>query len=291
MLTDWILAFEKPTDKSFVDNRDIGRRRRIVFIEGAAHDHFGVDGFKESRHRSHIACACVFFGTGLGPALDANSVVPAIARHRRVQRRRRHSHSGDLSQCIIDLPKLLRHLLGLVSAEGRIDPRNETSLRVEAEILMLEIAQALRQQRRGRQQYQRHRCLRDHQRLLRPRAATAHRTIRTAQRFHWIGMRSHPRRRCSEDNSRQESRCPARTAVRARMASGLREHNYSARQSGRPDTKSAAFRHRLHQFPKHRRSPPAARSQPAPCAPAEAAKRPVRHEPRSVPGFSIRAPA
>ena len=68
---------------------------------------------------------------------------------------------------------------------------------------MFQVSQALAQESSRGQQHQRHRDLRDHQRLLCPGAPCANRTARAPQRIRRVGMRGHPRRSDSKNDSGQ----------------------------------------------------------------------------------------
>src|SRR5580658_6721609 len=135
----WILSGPKclPSGFSFLKNRlakaslITGYRAgggRVVLRKGTAHGHLRADGFEEARHHARPAGARVFLGRGLGSAGDANAVVPAITRHRRIEHRRRHAHTRNLPQAIIDLPELLLHLFGLVIAQRGVDPHQIAAL-------------------------------------------------------------------------------------------------------------------------------------------------------------------
>jgi hypothetical protein len=159
MLSDRVLVFEKTSDECLVEYGDIQGVQGVVFAERPAGNDFGADGLKELRRHARPARARVFLASGLRPALDANSLVPAIAACRRVKHRGRHPHFGDLREPIVDLAEQLRHLLGLLRAQRWIDPCDITGPGLEAEILMLRVSQALRQQCGRREQHQRHRRL------------------------------------------------------------------------------------------------------------------------------------
>src|SRR5438132_9689394 len=91
----------------------------------------------------HKPGARVFFSAWLRPAFDANTVVPTVTRHWRIERRRRHSHTGNLEKAVVDLPEHWLHLLQFVIAQHRIDPGDITVLRFESEVLMFQVSQAL----------------------------------------------------------------------------------------------------------------------------------------------------
>src|SRR6202034_2371954 len=102
------------------------------------------------------------------------------------------SHTGNLTETVVNPAEQLLHLFGLERAECGIDRQEITALGLEAEVLVFEIAQALRQQRSGREQYQRHCRLYDDQGFLRPRTIASDGTVRSAQGFNRVGVWSDP---------------------------------------------------------------------------------------------------
>jgi hypothetical protein len=93
------------------------------------------------------------------------------------------------------------HLLGLEVAQGWIDPGDETVFVLEAEVLMLEIAQALGEQRGRGEQHERHGGLADDERLLHPGAAASDGAVGAAQGFGGICVGGHPCRSYAEEDA------------------------------------------------------------------------------------------
>ena len=116
VLPNRVLVFEKVPDECLVDYSDVQRVCCVVLIKRPAQHNLGADGLEESGHHARPACARVFLGRGLGPALDANSLIPAIAAHRRIQHGGRRPHSGNLFQAVVNPAEELLHLFGLESA-------------------------------------------------------------------------------------------------------------------------------------------------------------------------------
>ncbi len=199
MLSDRVLAFEELPGKGLVDHGHLACCRGVLLRNGPAQDDFCAQGLEESWHHSRPSRARVFLGPRLRSALDANAVVPAISRHGRIECRRHHPHAGNPKQAIVNLPEQGLQLLRLVVAEHGINRGDVPAFGLESEILVLQIAQALAEQRRRGEQYQGHCGLPDDQRLLRPGAPSAHRTIGPTQRLDRVGMRGHPRR-CDAKN-------------------------------------------------------------------------------------------
>ena len=154
MLPDRVLVLEKLLRKRFIDHRYFSRRRRVLLRNGPARYDFGTQSFEESRHHADESRSCIVLGSGLRPTFDANAVVPAIAGHRRIERRRHHAHAGNLLQAIVDLPEQRFHLLRLVISQSGIHPRDIPALRLESKFLVLQVPQALAEKRRCGEQYQ-----------------------------------------------------------------------------------------------------------------------------------------
>src|ERR1700760_4115889 len=151
MLADWILIFKESLRKRLIDHGYLPRRRGVLVCNRSAQHDFCPYGLEESRHDSHKSCARVLLCSGLCSALDTNAVVPAITRHRRIKCRGYHPHTGNLPQAIIDFTEHWFHLLRLVVSQHRIDPCDIPALRLESEILMLQVSQAVSQQSSRRQ--------------------------------------------------------------------------------------------------------------------------------------------
>src|SRR5690348_11534176 len=121
--------------------------------------------------------------------------------HGRLKYRTNATHAGDSAKAVFDFAEERYELLLLVAGILRIDRSQITAAGLESEVLVLPIAQALAEHRSCAQQYQRHSRLPDHQRLLRPLAIASNGAIDSAQRFDWLGARSHPGRCNAEDDS------------------------------------------------------------------------------------------
>ena len=154
VLPDRVLVFEESLCESFVDDGDLARGRGVVLGDGPAKHHFRAQGFEEARHHARPTGACIFLGARLRPARDANAVVPTIASHGRVERGSHHPHAGNLAQAIVNLPEQRLHLFRLVGAQHGIDPGDIAALGLKAEILVLQVAQALAQKSRRGQQHE-----------------------------------------------------------------------------------------------------------------------------------------
>src|SRR5271170_338212 len=124
MLPDRVLAFEEPLGKGLVDHRYLARRVSVLFSNRSAQHHLCANGFEEPRHHSRKSGTRIFLGPWLRPAFYANTIVPAIARHRRIERGGYHAHTGNLAQAIVNLPEHWLQSLRLVVAQHGIDRRD-----------------------------------------------------------------------------------------------------------------------------------------------------------------------
>ncbi len=134
--------------KAWLIDRYLACGRGVVLRNRPAQNDPGPYGFEEPRHHARERRAGVFLGPGLRPALHANPVVPAIARHGRVERRSHHAYPGNLQQAVVNLPEQRLQLLRLIVAQHGVDPCDVAVLGFESEILVLQIAQAPAEQRR-----------------------------------------------------------------------------------------------------------------------------------------------
>src|SRR3954463_9392293 len=97
-------------------------RGRVFVRDGpAAHD-LCTYRLEEPGHYAGPGRTGVFLRRRLRPSLHANALVPAVTRHRRIERRGGHTHTGSAAQAIVNLPEERLHLLRLVIAEHWIDP-------------------------------------------------------------------------------------------------------------------------------------------------------------------------
>src|ERR1700722_3873583 len=80
----------------------------------------------------------------------------------------------------------------------------EAAVRIEAEVLMFELAEAAREQACACKQHDGQRGLHDDENLLRQRGAVMCAAVGSAQGFGWIGVRGEPCRSCSEEDSGDE---------------------------------------------------------------------------------------
>ena len=155
-------------------------------------------------------------------------------------------------------------------------PRRHWFSCMYSEILVLQVSQALAQQRGRGQQYQRHRHLRDHQRLLHPGSPGADRTGGCPQSVRRVGMRSHPSGCQTEDYSRQHRRAQRKQQDRPGgrrldrdivvRAADLERQGQNEPGPGECDSDAQSCL----------QSMPAAWTRPAPCAPGALATHPAR---------------
>src|SRR5579859_6081567 len=206
MLPDRVLVFEEPLGKRFIDHSHFSRGGCILLRNWSTRHDFGAQGIEELWHRADEPRCCIVLGSRLRLTFYPNAVIPAIPSHRGIECRGRHTHSGNLLQMIYDLPEHRFQLFRLVISQHEIDPRDVPALSLEPKILVLQVPQALAEESGCGEQYERHRCLRDYQGSLRPRAPARHRTVRPAKRLDRVSMRSHPRWRNPENYSRQNRR-------------------------------------------------------------------------------------
>src|SRR5438034_588746 len=82
---------------------------------------------------------------------------PHPTGQRRLEYAARHTHAGDGPQLVLDFAKERHQLFLLVARNSRIDRDQIPAARIESEVLVLPIAQALAQHRRRAQQYERYR--------------------------------------------------------------------------------------------------------------------------------------
>src|ERR1700756_3059750 len=114
MLADRVLVLEESLRKGLVNRRDLPCRRGVVLSNGPAAGHLRTDGFEEPRHNSRPSRTRIFLGPRFRSARYPNTVVPAIARHWRIESRRDHPHTGNLPQAVVNLSEHWLQLLGFV---------------------------------------------------------------------------------------------------------------------------------------------------------------------------------
>ncbi len=94
---------------------------------------------------------------------------PVTAAHRRVERRARGAHAGEGAQTGFNLAEEREQLLLRLVGQLRVDRHQVAAVGREAEVLVLQIVQALAQHRGRAQQHNRDGRLRDRERFLRAR--------------------------------------------------------------------------------------------------------------------------
>src|SRR6266446_2704275 len=142
MLPDRVLVLKEPLRKGLVNHRYFPCRRGVVLRNRPTLHDFCAYGFEEPRHHSRPSRTRIFLSPWFRSARHSNTVVPAVAGHWRIESRRNHPHTGNLTQAVVDLPEHWLHLLGLVVTQHRIDPRNIPTLGLESEVLVFQIPQA-----------------------------------------------------------------------------------------------------------------------------------------------------
>ena len=202
VLAHRILVPEKLLGKGFVDDGHVPRIPVVIFVDRASRQHSGADRIEEPWRYAGPVSGHIVLRARLWFALNPNVVAVLATAHRRIRRGTDAAHPGNGAEPVLNLTIKRDQLLLLMARQyGAVDGNQIAVLRIEPEVLVLQIAQAAAQHRRGAEQHQRHRHLRNHQRLLRPMTAASHLAIRATHRLHRLGVRVHPRGRDPEDHS------------------------------------------------------------------------------------------
>src|SRR5579859_1077501 len=205
MLPDRAAIFEEALGERLIHHGYTVRCGSILVGDAASLQNPRADTFEISITGSHPG-SIVLIRTRWrqGLSLNVDRLAPVIALHRGVKGKTDLTHARDCREIVVELAVERRQLIWLESCHVGVEMEDVSIGGLKSEVLMLHVAQALRQQARGAQKNEGQRRLRHHQRPLRPPAGMLRGTISSAQSVGGIGMRHQPCRGDSEENSRQQ---------------------------------------------------------------------------------------
>ncbi len=194
-----ILLREEFAGKCLIDHSDLLRRRRIFSIDGTSAQQSSADSLEIMRADAVIRSVVAFSGR---PAFDVNDVIPVVTPHGTVKRVTGAEHAGNARKLILKLLIESIELIRFISGQRRVYPDDQPSVWIEAEILILDVSQAFSQQACANEQRDGKSNLQKHQRPLRHRRVIERGASRPVQSVSGLGVRCHPRRRRSEQDTR-----------------------------------------------------------------------------------------
>src|SRR5262249_5664439 len=146
--------------KESIDQGNAAGRRRVLFIDGAALHDLGADSVKVSWAHTHPGGAMVALsGHRWRIPIDINALSPIVAFHRAINGKTHLLNARDRGDILMQLTIELLQPFEFVSSHLWINVKNVAVSGIKAEVPMLHVCKAAREQTGCTQQHQRERSL------------------------------------------------------------------------------------------------------------------------------------